>query len=159
MSFAQDLLEQAEHLIDWSGASPKQASLRRAVSTAYYALFHLLIDEAVNNWGVARHRGRHARTLDNGAMKRVCDDYVKNFYSGGKPGSELLLKDVAETFSELQLKRHIADYDNSYTWTKADSQYWIRRASIAFTYWDTIRTQDEAQDFLLSLFLPKLTRQ
>jgi hypothetical protein len=29
----------------------KQASLRRAVSTAYYALFHLLIDEAVGKWG------------------------------------------------------------------------------------------------------------
>ena len=25
---------------------PKQASLRRALSTAYYALFHLLVDEA-----------------------------------------------------------------------------------------------------------------
>jgi uncharacterized protein (UPF0332 family) len=55
MSFAQDLLEQAQHLVDWDGANPKQASLRRAVSTAYYALFHLLIDEAVNHWGIARH--------------------------------------------------------------------------------------------------------
>jgi uncharacterized protein (UPF0332 family) len=159
MSFAQDLLEQAEHLVNRESSNPKQASLRRAVSTAYYALFHLLIDEAVNNWGIARHRGKLARTFDHGSMKRVSDEYVKNFYSGGKPASELLLKDVAQTFSELQLKRHTADYDNSYIWTNADAQYWIGRSGTAFDNWRVIRTQDEAQDFLLSLFLPKLPRQ
>ena len=158
MSFAQDLLEQAEHLVNRDGADPKQASLRRAVSTAYYALFHLLIDEAVGNWSVARHRGRLARTFDHGSMRRVCDDHVKSFYSAGKPASQLLLKEVAETFSELQLKRHTADYDNSYIWTKADAQDWIARTQIAFAYWNTTCLQDEAQDFLLSLFLPKLTR-
>jgi uncharacterized protein (UPF0332 family) len=159
MSLAQDLLEQADHLINKDGADPKQASLRRGVSTAYYALFHLLIDEAVGNWAVARHRNRLARTFDHGSMKRVCDDHVKSFYSAGKPASNLLLKDVAETFSELQLKRHTADYDSSYVWTKTAAQQWIDRTGVAFTSWDAIRTQDEAQDFLLSLFLPKLTRQ
>jgi uncharacterized protein (UPF0332 family) len=158
MSLAQDLLEQAGHLIDKDGANPKQASLRRAVSTAYYALFHLLIDEAVSNWAVARHRGRLARTFDHGSMKRVCDDQAKSFYSAGKPAAGLLLKDVAETFSELQLNRHTADYDNSYVWTRADAQQWIDRTGVAFTSWDAIRTQDDSQDFLLSLFLPKLTR-
>jgi len=133
MSFAQDLLEQAEHLIDWDGVDPKQASLRRAVSTAYYALFHLLIDEAVGNWSVARHRGRLARAFDHGPMKRVCDDYVKSFYKAGKPASELPLKEVAQTFSELQLRRHTADYDNSYVWTRAIAQDWIAQTGIAFT--------------------------
>jgi len=159
MSLAQDLLEQAEHLIDRDGADPKQASLRRSVSTAYYALFHLLIDEAVNNWGIARHRGKLARTFDHGPMKRVCDDYVKSFYSAGRPASSLLLKEVARTFSELQSMRHTADYDNSCIWTKADARGWIARTGIAFTSWDAIRTQDESQDFLLSLFFPKLARQ
>ena len=159
MSLAQDLSEQADHLVNREGAAPKQASLRRAVSTAYYALFHLLIDEAVNHWGIARHRGRLARTFDHGPMKRVCDDYIKSFYSAGQPASGLQLKDVAETFSELQLKRHIADYDNSYIWTRADARDWIDRTGTAFTYWDAIRTQEESQDFLLSLFWPKLPRQ
>jgi len=158
MSLAQDLLEQAEHLIDWDGADPKQASLRRSVSTAYYALFHLLIDEAVSNWGIARHRGKLARTFEHGSMKRVCDDCVQSFYKAGEPPSLLPLKDVAETFSELQLMRHTADYDNSFIWTKADAQEWIVQTGVAFTSWDAIRTQDESQDFLLSLFLPKLPR-
>lgn len=158
MSLAQDLLEQAEHLANRDGANPKQASLRRAVSTAYYALFHLLIDEAVSHWSVARHRGRLARTFDHGSVKRVCDDHVKSFYSAGRPASELLLNEVAQTFIELQLRRHTADYDNSFIWTKADAEEWIARTPIAFTNWDAIRTQDESQDFLLSPFLPKLTR-
>jgi uncharacterized protein (UPF0332 family) len=48
MAFADDLLEQAYHLANRDRENPKQASLRRAVSTAYYALYHLLIDEAVS---------------------------------------------------------------------------------------------------------------
>ena len=49
MPFPEDLLEQAKHLASRERTKPKQASLRRAVSTAYYALFHLLISEAVLN--------------------------------------------------------------------------------------------------------------
>jgi hypothetical protein len=79
MSFADDLLKQAYHLARKERKNPKQASLRRAVSTAYYALFHLLIDEAVGNWSVARQRSLLARTFDHGPMRRVCDDQVKNF--------------------------------------------------------------------------------
>jgi len=68
------------------------------------------------------------------------------------------LKEVAQTFSDLQSMRHTADYDNSYIWTKADAQEWIREARAAFKSWDNIRSQDESQDFLLALFLPKLSR-
>jgi uncharacterized protein (UPF0332 family) len=149
--FADDLLEQAYHLANKDSGNPKQASLRRAVSTAYYALFHLLIDEAVVNWGVARHHSILARTFEHGSMKRVCDDGVKNFYNAGKPAHVAQLKDVAQTFVELQQKRLTADYDNSYVWTKVTAANLIEKASLAFDNWRAIRTQDEAQDFLLSL--------
>jgi uncharacterized protein (UPF0332 family) len=43
MAFADDLLADAHHLASRGGKRPNQSSLRRAVSTAYYALFHLLI--------------------------------------------------------------------------------------------------------------------
>jgi uncharacterized protein (UPF0332 family) len=43
MAFPDDLLEQANHLANREPELPRQASLRRAVSAAYYALFHLLI--------------------------------------------------------------------------------------------------------------------
>ncbi len=47
MAYPDDLLEQAQHLAQREPKRPKQASLRRAISSAYYALFHLLISEAV----------------------------------------------------------------------------------------------------------------
>jgi uncharacterized protein (UPF0332 family) len=160
MPFADDLLDQAYHLIGMDHPGPpKQASLRRAVSTAYYALFHLLIDEAVGNWGIARQRSVLARTFTHRSMKQVCEEHARNFYIAKQPASGVKLKDVAQTFSELQQKRETADYDNSFQWTYVNAESWLDKASVAFLNWREIRTQDEAQDFLLSLFLPKLPRQ
>jgi hypothetical protein len=47
MAYADDLLEVAQHLAKLDSTNPRQACLRRSVSTAYYALFHPLIAEAV----------------------------------------------------------------------------------------------------------------
>ena len=58
MAFHDDLLELAQDLANLHPEDPHQASLRRAVSTAYYALFHLLISEATANW--ARPERFHA---------------------------------------------------------------------------------------------------
>ena len=104
MAFADDLLEQAYHLANKERDSPTQASLRRAVSTAYYALFHLLIDEAVRQWAVERQRSALGRAFEYKAMKNVCEDYVKAFYSAGKPASGVQLKKVAHTFAILQAR-------------------------------------------------------
>jgi len=86
MSFADDLLQQAQHLANKERRYPRQASLRRAVSTAYYALFHLLIDDAVSTWEVARQRGALARTFEHGKMKRVCEECSRNLYAAGSVG-------------------------------------------------------------------------
>jgi hypothetical protein len=159
MSFADDLLEQAYHLANRESKKPKQASLRRAVSTAYYALFHLLIDEAVGHWSIARQRSILARTFDHGKMKDVCENHVKNFYSSGSPPTGLRLKTVARTFVLSQQKRHAADYDNAISWSRAHTIGDLDLVSAAFSDWRAIRTQDAAQDYPLSLFLPKLPRQ
>ncbi len=45
-SFHRELLEQARHLANRRPRQPRQGDLRRAVSAAYYSLFHFLIDEA-----------------------------------------------------------------------------------------------------------------
>lgn len=50
MAFPDDLLELSHDLANLHLESAHQASLRRAVSTAYYALFHFLISEATANW-------------------------------------------------------------------------------------------------------------
>ena len=159
MSFADDLLEQAYHLANRESGEPKQASLRRAVSTAYYALFHLLIDDAVGHWGVVRQRSILARTFDHNKMRNVCEDHVRLFFSSGSPPAGLQLKEVARTFIESQQQRHSADYDNAIIWSRADAIVDLDRVSAAFSDWRDIRAQNNAQDYLLTLFLPKPPRQ
>lgn len=155
MAFADELLEQAYHLVNKEADNPTQASLRRAVSTAYYAMFHLLIGEAVGNWAVERQRSALGRTFEHKAMKNVCDDYVKNFYSAGKPESGVRLMNVAQTFARLQQKRHTADYDVSFNWSRTNAIVQIDLASAAFEDWGAIRNEDAAQDYLLNLFFPR----
>jgi hypothetical protein len=65
MVYADELLELAQDIANLHPQQSHQSSLRRAVSTAYYALFHLLISEATVNWGRPELRGvlleRHTR--------------------------------------------------------------------------------------------------
>jgi uncharacterized protein (UPF0332 family) len=110
MPFPEDLLQQAYDLASKEPTDPKQASLRRAVSTAYYALFHLLIDEAVSKWAVERQRSILARTFDHHKMKGICDEVLKRFKGGGSDPEEL--NTVAHIFIQLQQHRETADYDN-----------------------------------------------
>lgn len=157
MSFPDDLLEQAYDLAHKEQVNPKQASLRRAVSTAYYSLFHFLIDQAVGQWVMERHRSILARTFGHGRMKAICDDLLKSARSGGNVLPEL--HTVAHNFIQLQQHRHTADYDNSKQWSRADVLNVLTLATDAFTAWRAISNQDAAQDYLLQLFLPKLPRQ
>jgi hypothetical protein len=62
MAFADDLL---------GGKNPKQSSLRRAVSPAYYALFHLLIADFVLNWKRPDQRERLGRMFEHNKMKQA----------------------------------------------------------------------------------------
>lgn len=73
MPYPADLLEQAKHLANREKKRPRQASLRRSVSTAYYALFHLLIHEATLNWNKVEQRALLARFFEHGKMKNACD--------------------------------------------------------------------------------------
>ena len=150
MSFAEDLLEQAHYL---AYRDQGQASLRRAVSTAYYALFHLLIDDAVNNWAVDHQRRVIARTFEHGKMRDVCDALVRAIRSGIQKPKEL--NDVAVAFTQLQQHRHTADYDIGENWTLRDVENVLELADKAFAAWAAVRSHKEAQDFILDLMMPK----
>src|SRR5882672_11672305 len=71
MAYADDLLELAGHLANLELTNSRQASLRRAVSTAYHALFHLLISEATLNWGRPELRSELGRIFEHGRMKNA----------------------------------------------------------------------------------------
>lgn len=65
------------------------------------------------------------------------------------------LKFVANTFAELQEKRHMADYDNATFWTKTEALRLVKLAERAFREWASIRDEQIAQSYLLSLLVRK----
>src|SRR5580658_10967433 len=73
MPLANDLLEQAYHLARREPKRPRQASLRRAVSTSYYALFHLLLSHVTANWKQTHQRATLARHFKHGNMFKASD--------------------------------------------------------------------------------------
>ena len=161
MAFHDDLLEQARHLATIDPRRPKQASLRRSVSTAYYALFHLLIHDAVSNWKNRQHRGALARLFDHARMKQACTERRAQLQeaipklAGQEKRVARCLEVVARTFVEMQQQRHTADYDGERRWARTEAVGRINSVTVAFFNWRAIRDQPLAQDFLLSLFVKR----
>ena len=72
-----DLMEAARGLMELSPRRPSQANLRRAVSTAYYALFHCLAACAANSLiGRVRDAAWHQtyRVLEHGKAREACEN-------------------------------------------------------------------------------------
>ena len=166
MRLANDYLEQARHLARRERTRPKQASLRRATSVAYYALFHLLSDEAsgVLVRGIRQSRdlqARTARALDHGAMARAC----RVFAAGAlPPGLSFLqpldvdLRLVARVFARMQEGRHRADYDLQAGFTRTDTLAFINQTEEAFDAWQRVRPSEAATYFLFALFFYRADR-
>ena len=85
MAYAEDLLKQAFLLINKERKIPTQASLRRSVSTAYYALFHLLIQDASANWSRWDTRDYLARAFEHKTMKVASTRAENAAYDGSVP--------------------------------------------------------------------------
>jgi len=161
MPFPSDLLEQARHLANREPKRPKQASLRRAVSTAYYAIFHLLSIETAKNWKRPAERFTVARMLDHTPMVRVCtakrDELNEFFKSRPTPGHGLeVLKHlhaITNTFVDMLQQRHTADYNGAIRWSRTDVLEKLESVEAAFKSWREIKNEHEAQNFLVTLLL------
>ena len=157
MSLAADLLAQSLMLAELEPKKTKQASLRRAVSAAYYSLFHLLVDDAARLF-VRDDFARIAlisRTFDHGKMKEVAGHFLGNDLPErirSKPTyqtpPELIV--VAEAFVKLQQLRHEADYNVNRQFTRTEVQQLIRDVENAFASWNKVRNTDDARLFLAS---------
>jgi uncharacterized protein (UPF0332 family) len=132
---------------------PKQVDLRRAVSAAYYGLFHLLTTEAAQNWKHESQRNRFARLFDHGRMKtcssRVSSRPLPVDLAEIPVATDLNL--VADSFVKLQQARHTADYDSSRVWSRTQVWEMIELAEDAIAAWSNIRERDMAQEYLLDL--------
>ena len=103
MALAEDLLKQAMLLARKERKNPSQASLRRAVSTAYYALFHLLIQETSANWSRIDTRDFLARAFDHKNMRDASTRAENDIYDPAvSPEAVSKVRAVARTFRQLQ---------------------------------------------------------
>jgi hypothetical protein len=152
VAFAEDLLKQAFLLLNKESKNPTQASLRRAVSTAYYALFHLLIQEASANWSRTDTRDYLARAFAHRTMKEASTRAENAAYDASiPPHVAAKLKSVARAFRELQLQRHLADYSNATRWDRSKASAKVNQSKTAFSDWKSIRGEYVAQRYLVSL--------
>lgn len=159
MAIANDLLTLAEHLTAPTATDPEQAWLRRSVSTAYYALFHLLISEAAQRWtGSPASRFGLERAFKHDQMKEVSRAVATGSWKGWSTPRLRVppeLRDVAESFGKLQDARHQADYNNEKSWTQPEVAGMIGKVRIAFQKWKGIRGSAVADEYLLSLMIGK----
>ena len=104
---SHDLIEAARALVESGGAPPTQARLRRAVSTAYYAMFYCLAASAADLFiGTERSLAWHRvyRALEHGRARSACrqGQMTREF-----PAE---IRYFAKAFVELQIERQKADY-------------------------------------------------
>lgn len=149
----QDLLSLARHLVDRNPGVPIQADLRRAVSTAYYAFFHLLISETVTRYIVGvDFQARVGRSFVHGRMKDLCKSYVNKQTNKVGQAVPPQVNKIASDFVALQTARHRADYNlgDTVTYIQADTE--VMRAEDFFLDWAAIQADPAALTFLQDLF-------
>ena len=111
-------------------SQPTDEALRRAVSTAYYAMFHALATSNADciigtpQDAIARHAWDRAyRGLEHGSARVQLQQEQELFSQGTRW--------FAEAFAQLQEVRHRADYDNTRSFDVVLANTWIDRAEEA----------------------------
>ena len=108
-----DLLRAAYQLaLEPSVGRPRQANLRRAISTAYYALFHALANCCADMLAGSTRANRSQRAwrqtyraLEHGHAKNQClNQSAMNRFP-------YRIRGFGEAFTDMQVMRHVADYD------------------------------------------------
>ncbi|WP_237477310.1 hypothetical protein [Lichenibacterium dinghuense] len=156
------MLDVARLLASSQVGPPNDAMVRRSISTAYYALFHTVLEAGADRFFGAHKRAQagHAilyRSFDHGRMKRVCEDAARSSLAptlqrqlrrtSFDPG----LRRFAGAFVLLQASRHAADYDPAVRLQHEDALAAIGRAEQASTSF-AAAPDDERSD-LLALML------
>jgi hypothetical protein len=159
----KDLLEQARRLATIDIKKPTQANLRRAISAAYYALFHLLVDEACRVQIGAQHnqapfRQVLGRAYAHGVMKDACKSFgggtlKKGVFKGLPTGFTIPeeIRELAMTFVDLQDKRHLADYDLTERFDRSDALGLIDQVERRVEDFGNLAPSNEKRFFLACL--------
>ena len=130
-----------------------QANLRRAVSTAYYAVFHSLARMAADLIvGTDRNDAWHQayRALEHGSAKNAC----RNREAMRKFPSEI--RKFADAFAVLQATRQRADYSLEDRYSKVDANAAIDAAHDAIRLLKKVGAKDRRRFVAHVLFKRRL---
>lgn len=135
---ANQLLIVAAQLADApTRGAPQQAKLRRAISTAYYALFHRLAAGAADLLVGSNARGTQRylivyRSFEHRRIADVCRQIGNGALrtEAGRP-FDATLQECATAFVELQQNRHEADYDPFARIALSDAKTAVAKANTA----------------------------
>ena len=127
MGLADELFEDAHFLADKWVSDQRQTLMRRSISTAYYAAFHLFIEDFVEHWEFPDQRARLGRMFGHGKM---CTGFTPKDKKNTTP-LEQGVQDVITAFYQLQKDRERDDYDNGWRIVETDVRNAIRLASIS----------------------------
>ncbi len=152
-TYSNDLLKVADHLAyrDGGRGRPQPDRLRRAVSTAYYALFHhlgyLTVEDMARDGALDEsQRVAVRRWIDHGAVWSLCEDVRRPSSAVGKlfgaaPPSKL--SDLAAAFVQLKGQRELADYSVVFDITKATALLSVDLARQAIEISDELVAADD----------------
>lgn len=160
------LFEQASKLISAQAGRPRQADIRRAISAAYYAIFHATITGAVDQFvGVTnRDRSRYGlvyRSVSHAWLRDLCKEVQKPALSNRfKPyapstGFGPNITTFAAAVVELQEKRHSADYDVMIRVNRSDAALAIATAQAALKRFSKASRTRRLAFLSLLLFPPR----
>jgi uncharacterized protein (UPF0332 family) len=161
------LLDQADRLIvSTGGGTARHVDLRRAISNAYYALFHAVTAQAVDDLIGSRHRQTTRyrlvyRSVDHKTLRRLCEDVVKptlprrysNYAPDGGFGPDL--KFLATTLVQLQNQRHRADYDPLFAATRSSAIATVQKARKALVHFRKAEQALRRDLLTLAVFPPR----
>jgi hypothetical protein len=107
----RDLIATAQRLALANPKKPRQSDLKRAVSSTYYALFHMIAKSSADSLiGVSKaERANRAwqqvyRALNHGPARTACRNHEISRFPQE-------IQNFANIFVDMQAKRHDADYD------------------------------------------------
>ena len=135
---------------------PTQAYLRRAVSTAYFAVFHALArtaaDTLISNKGSAAWHQAY-RALEHGSATRACQNKkeMQQFPHA--------IRDFADIFVTLQSERQLADYALEERYYKRRTLSLIASAERAIDNLESAGKQDRSDFVARMLFKRRPSRR
>ena len=147
------LLHTAKLLAEVDPERPTDANLRRAVSTAYYAVFEALADSGADTLIGQGRRPRPAwlivhRALEHGRAREALRRII------GAEWSEDAQR-IAAGFVRLQGQRHGADYDPGVVFNREDARASIEEAESVIAALSALDAEERTLLVVQVLFRPR----